>query len=148
MSRVTQKTAPVYNHLRRILIDGVMQEVLVMREDPSNGDIYFIKTLHLDKIDKERFVKILKRRDAHRYELWDLLSQVTLPNGQNALVLYHQLVRVLHTNGKTSLPGHGFGVSHNQMSLSMAVSGQEAPKVEAPKVEATTTKSKQSSVSS
>lgn len=129
MSRVMQTRAPVFNHLRKVLLDGVLQEVLVMREDPSNGDIYFIKVLHLDRIDKDRFVKILRRRDANRYELWDLLSQVTLPNGQNALVLYHQLVRVLHANGKTSLPGHGFGAGTGPVSLSMAVSGQEAQEV-------------------
>jgi hypothetical protein len=121
--------APVYDHLRKVLLDGVLQEVLVMREDPSNGDIYFIKVLHLDQIDKGRFIKILQRRDARRYELWDLLSQVTLPNGQNALVLYHQLVRVLHANGKTSLPGHGFGAATGPTSLSMQVSGQEAQEI-------------------
>jgi hypothetical protein len=101
---------PPYKHTRMVKIDEVMQEVLVMKEDHTNGDIYFIKVQHLDRIDKERMIKILKRRDAANYELWDLLSQVTLPNGQNALVLYHQLVRVLHRNGKVSLPGHGFGV--------------------------------------
>lgn len=129
MSRVAQ-----IKHLRRVPIDGVLQEVLVMKEDVTNGDLYFIKVQHLDRIDKDRFLRVLKRRDANRYELWDLLSQVTLPNGQNALVLYHQLVRVLHANGKTSMPGHGFGIgSTGPTSLSKELYGQEAAVPEAAK---------------
>jgi len=114
-----------FSHHRAILLDGVLQEVLVMKEDKSNGDIYFIKVSHLDQIDKERFIKILKRRDAGNYELWDLLSQVVLGNGVNALVQYHQLVKVLHTNGKVSLPGQGYGAPIR--SLAKAVTGQDAP---------------------
>ena len=101
-----------YQHVRNIDLkkDGVIHEILVIKENPYNGDIYFIKTSDLDPIDRTRFLKILRRRDASNYPLWDLLSQVTLQNGCNALETYHQLVMNRLASGKIIPPGKGTGV--------------------------------------
>lgn len=80
--------------------DGVAREVLVLSENKATGDIYFILSNDLDEIDKMRLIKILSKPDASRYPLWELLINETLANGQNALELYHQLVKVRLKNGK------------------------------------------------
>jgi hypothetical protein len=85
----------------------VLVEILVMSIDPKNGDLYFIRADQLDDIDRKRLVKILHRRDAQKYALWDLLSQVTLPNGQNALEFFEQLVKVRSVSGQIFSPNKG-----------------------------------------
>lgn len=87
--------------------DGVAVECIVVKRDKRNGDLYFIKTEELDQIDRDRIVSILKKRDAARYELWDLLDSTTLGNGENALEFFHQLVRVRTTRGIIMIPAQG-----------------------------------------
>ena len=87
--------------------NGVAVECIVVKRDKRNGDLYFIKTESLDEIDRNRIVEILRRRDADKYELWDLLSNSTLANGENALEFFHQLVRVRTERGQILTPGTG-----------------------------------------
>ena len=87
--------------------NGVAIELVVVKRDPTNNDLYFIKTEDMDEIDRRRLVNILKKRDAAKYQLWDLLSNTTLGNGENALDFFHQLVRVKTASGQILVPGTG-----------------------------------------
>lgn len=96
--------------------DGIVYETAIVKRDKSNGDIYFIRIDYLDEIDRGRLRKILMKRDAGKYELWDLLSNETLGNGQNALELFHQLVKVKTVSGRIFNPALGkFGAQRAQV---------------------------------
>ena len=87
--------------------NGVAVEVVVVKRDKGTNDLYFIKTEELDDIDRRRLTTILQKRDAGKYELWDLLDNSTLGNGENALEFFHQLVRVRTDSGQILIPGAG-----------------------------------------
>lgn len=87
--------------------NGVAIEVIVMKRDKRNNDLYFIKTEDLDQIDRNRISAILRKRDADKYELWDLLDNTILGNGENALDFFHQLVKVRTDSGQILIPGAG-----------------------------------------
>ena len=80
--------------------DGVMVEVAVMKVDKSNGDIAFFKVNNLDDIDKRRLFDIVSDPKATMFELWDLMKQRTLKNGENALKYFHQLVKTKTRSGQ------------------------------------------------
>src|SRR6478736_1025792 len=80
--------------------DGILQEIIVMSKNQSNGDIYFIAIQDLDQIDRLRMLRVLRKKDASKYPLWDLLSNETLKNGMNALEFFHQLTKVRTRTGK------------------------------------------------
>lgn len=84
--------------------NGVAHDILLMREDTEVGDVYFIKVEDLDEIDKARIRQILNRRNANTMPLWDVMSQVTLKNGMNALTYFHQLVKVRTASGQIINP--------------------------------------------
>jgi len=106
-------------------------EVIVLKRDKRNGDLYFIKTEELDEIDRNRLVSILRKRDAARYELWDLLDNTTLGNGENALEFFHQLVKVKTEHGAILIPGAGkAGISLRADAQSVPI--EEAEDVVAP----------------
>lgn len=86
--------------------DGVLIECAVMKED-SFGNIYFIQVNQLDSIDRRRLARILQNRNAQNFELWDLMSNITLNNGINALTYFHQLVKVITPMGVVSSPKQG-----------------------------------------
>lgn len=79
--------------------NGVLTECAVMKRD-GNGNIYFFPVTSLDSVDKQRLRNILTGRNARNFPLWDLMQQVTLGNGVNALEYFHQLVKVLTPNGQ------------------------------------------------
>lgn len=86
--------------------NGVMVECAILKEDGA-GNIYFIEIPSLDSFDKTRLVKIITNRNAQSFELWDLMSQVTLNNGVNALTYFHQLVKVITPLGVIMNPRQG-----------------------------------------
>jgi hypothetical protein len=86
--------------------EGTLTEVAVMRRD-AIGNMYFVRLDVLDEIDKKRLFKIVTNRNAELYELWDLMSNVTLGNGVNALTYFHQLVKVRTPGGKVMTPTSG-----------------------------------------
>jgi hypothetical protein len=88
-------------------LDGIDQEVIVMSKNQNNGDIFFIAIQDLDQIDRARMLQVLRRKDAGKYPLWDLLSQTTLRNGMNALEFFHQLVKIRTVTGKILPVGAG-----------------------------------------
>lgn len=90
-------------HWIDLLGNGVMEECAVIKQD-GRGNVYFIKIASLDVVDRRRLVKILRRPKGGEFELWDLLSTVTLGNGMNALTYFHQLVRVRTPNGEIINP--------------------------------------------
>jgi hypothetical protein len=84
--------------------NGVVYEVIVLQFNPENGDLFYIRTMDLDSIDADRMGRILKRRDADRLAMWDLLDGITLNNGMNALKYFHQLVMVKTGSGEIMKP--------------------------------------------
>lgn len=86
--------------------DGILYEVAVMKRDDV-GNFHFIRIDQLDSIDRGRLVKILQNRNANDYPLWDLMSNVTLGNGMNALEYFHQAVKILTPQGSIMNPGAG-----------------------------------------
>lgn len=84
--------------------NGVAHDVVIVKEDRERGDIYFIKVADLDSIDKARMRQILTKRNAETMPLWDVMSQVTLKNGKNALEYFHQLVKVRTSSGQIINP--------------------------------------------
>lgn len=79
--------------------NGIVTECAVLKKDPE-GNIFFFTLNSLDLIDKKRLLDIVNNRNAHLYELWDLMSQITMRNGVNALVYFHQLAKVLTPSGQ------------------------------------------------
>jgi len=86
--------------------NGVLSECAVFKED-GFGNTYYMEIPTLDDIDKKRLVRILQGRNAETFELWDLMSQVTLNNGINALEYFHQLVKVITPEGVVMNPRAG-----------------------------------------
>lgn len=97
-----------YPHVRWIDLkgNGVMTECAVLKQDQI-GNIYYIEIPALDEIDRGRLVKILTNRNARSFELWDLMSQITLNNGINALDYFHQIVRIITPAGVIMRPNEG-----------------------------------------
>lgn len=107
-----------YPHVEWIDLNnnGIAVEVAVLKRD-SQGGVYFIRLDALDSIDKSRMAKILTNRNAPNFELWDLMSQITLGNGENALKYFHQLVRIKTPQGEIIRPAHGrIGVAQPQVA--------------------------------
>lgn len=80
--------------------DGILQEIAIMSRNKNNGDIYFIAINDLDEIDKRRIIKVLNKPDANKYPLWELMANTTMPNGQNTLEFFHQLVKIRTERGQ------------------------------------------------
>jgi hypothetical protein len=106
MAVVTHKGT--YPHIEWIDLknDGVLVECAIMKRDP-NGNIYFFPLKFCDTVDKRRLFKIITNRNAAMYELWDLMSNMTLGNGMNSLEFFHQFVRVITPSGKVINPTLG-----------------------------------------
>lgn len=85
---------------------GVLTECAIMKKD-GNGNVYHFQIASLDSIDKTRLRNILVSRNAKNFPLWDLMQQVTLGNGINALEYFHQLVKVLTPSGQIIDATHG-----------------------------------------
>jgi len=97
-----------YPHVYWLDLDGngALTECAVMKLFP-NGDINYIPLAPLDGVDKERMLRIITNRNAGMYELWDLMSQITLGNGKNALDYFSQLVRAKTASGVNIPVGSG-----------------------------------------
>ncbi len=94
--------------------DGVYVECAVMKKD-GFGNISYIPLKALDSIDKKRMARIVRNRNAQHFALWDLMSNITLNNGVNALEYFHQLVHVITPSGRVMRPGLGeVGVGEGQ----------------------------------
>lgn len=87
--------------------NGVAEEVAVLGIDQRNGDVYLIPITTLDSIDRNRLLNIIGKRDAAKYQLWDLMSTTVLKNGLNALEYFNQLVKVRTLSGQLLTPGGG-----------------------------------------
>lgn len=87
--------------------NGVLVEVAVLALDPKNGDLHFIPIAALDNVDRQRLLKIISKRDAVKYPLWDLLDTSTLKNGMNALEYFFQLAKVRTVSGQIFRPNTG-----------------------------------------
>lgn len=107
--------------------NGVLVEIAVIALDQKNGDLHFIKIAGLDNVDKERLVKIIQKRDAANYPLWDLMSMSTLKNGMNALEYFNQLIKVRSVSGQIFTPNAGkMGAGVRHMTPRPNVNAQSA----------------------
>lgn len=104
--------------------NGLLTEIAVIALDENNGDLYFIPIAALDTVDRERMIKVITKRDSHKYPLWDLLSGTTLKNGMNALDYFNQLVKVRSISGQIFIPQSG------RMGASSSLSVR--PQIQAP----------------
>jgi len=86
--------------------NGVLTECAVLKED-GFGNTFYIEIPSLDGIDKNRLLRVVSNRNATNFELWDLMSQVTLNNGLNALEYFHQLVKIITPDGVIMNPRAG-----------------------------------------
>lgn len=95
--------------------DNVVHECAVMKED-ANGNITFIEINNLDEFDKRRLVDILLTRNAGSLPLYEIMGNITLRNGINALEYFHQLVKIITPSGKLLDPRMGqLGVPTGQV---------------------------------
>lgn len=107
--------------------NNVLVECAILKED-GFGNIYYIEVPNLDQIDKQRMVRILTNRNSPNFELWDLMSQITLNNGMNALEYFHQVVKVITPTGVIMNPRVGaIGVGVGSVNLSAP--GEASPDV-------------------
>lgn len=121
---MTKAIKGAYPHLEWLDLygDGIAYECAIMKRD-ENGNVSFIKLANLDDIDKSRLRDIVTHRNAKGHALWDLMSQVTLGNGVNALEYFHQLVKILTPSGKILDPVMGrMGLSVGQQKIEKATS--------------------------
>lgn len=84
---------------------GTLTEIAVVKNG-ANG-LFFIRLNRLDAIDKQRLFRIISNRNSNMYELWDLMSNITLGNGANALDYFHQHVKCLTPQGQVISPSLG-----------------------------------------
>lgn len=96
-----------FHHVKWLeLKPGQMIECAVLKTD-EHGNIYYFPLADLDDIDKRRFFQIITSRHAPNMALWDLMDQQTLGNGMNALVYFHQLVKLVTPDGNIINPRAG-----------------------------------------
>jgi len=107
--------------------NNILIECAILKED-SFGNIYYIEVPNLDGIDKQRLVRILTNRNSPNFELWDLMSQITLNNGMNALDYFHQVVKVITPDGISMNPKVG-AVGVGSGSINMEAPGEATPDV-------------------
>jgi len=107
-----------YNHVEWIDLNqnGLFVECAIMKKD-HRGNIYFVKLQDLDSIDLSRMFDIINNRNSKNYELWDLMSQITLGNGMNALVYFHQLVKMITPSGQIIKPK--FGIAGGGLAVAL-----------------------------
>lgn len=85
---------------------GMFTECAVMKRD-GFGNVFYFPLTSLDNVDKGRLARILKNRNAKSFPLWELMEQITLNNGVNALTYFHQLVMMISPTGKRVRPKDG-----------------------------------------
>lgn len=90
-----------FNHIEYIDVndDGVLEEVAVVKKW-EDGSLSYILVPSLGAIDKGRLLKIISSAHSDKYELWELMSQIKLTNGMNALDFFHQnLIKLKRAKG-------------------------------------------------
>ena len=104
--------------------NGTLTEVATVKID-ANKNLYFIKLTNLDGIDRQRLANIITNRNSRSFELWDLLSQATLGNGQNALNYFHQFVKIRTPGGEILDPSSGKVGMAMKQNLAAEAAGTE-----------------------
>ena len=96
-----------YPHIGWVDLEGqgTLTEIAIVKNGATG--LYFIRLNMIDAIDKQRLFRVITNRNSHLYELWDLMSNITLGNGANALEYFHQYVKVLTPAGQVETPRMG-----------------------------------------
>jgi len=117
-----------FRHIKWVeLKPGIMTECAVMKED-EYGNIYYFEIAKLDQTDKQRLFRLITNRHSANFALWDLMSQHTLGNGMNALVYFHQLVKIITPDGIINDPRAGrigLGSKQGQQQVAPAADAAE-----------------------
>ncbi len=90
-----------YKFIEWLPVNGpdFLQECAILKRF-NNGEVSFISLSSLDKIDTARLKHIITSRSASLHnDLFNLLAEQYLGNGENALSYYHQLAKILAPNG-------------------------------------------------
>jgi hypothetical protein len=86
--------------------NGQFKEIVIVKmvknEHGAISSLRYIDVALLDKVDKGRLKTAVTSRHADKYELWDLLSQMTLSNGLNGLDYFHQLTKAVNGPGSVN----------------------------------------------
>jgi hypothetical protein len=116
---------------------GILTEIAIMKN--SETGLMFIKLNGLDAIDKQRLFRIITNRNAHMYDLWELMGGITLGNGSNALEYFHQYVKVLSPSGEVIAPQMGrmaapeiTGMRKHQPNVNVQAQVAQAPVAQDP----------------
>lgn len=85
---------------------GLLREIAVVKKT-KDGTLYYIDIEPLHTIDKARLKKAVMTQYAAERPLWEILSNITLSNGMNALDFFHSnSVKVKRPKGaKVSVGG-------------------------------------------
>lgn len=67
---------------------GLLKEIALVKK-AKDGTIYYIDVGPLHEIDKARLKKAVTSQYAAERPLWEILSNITLSNGMNALDFFH-----------------------------------------------------------
>jgi hypothetical protein len=103
-----RQVSPDFHHVEWLELygDGMLHECAIMKRT-ADGNVLYFRTADLDNIDKQRLAEILSNRNAAQLELWDLMQNITMRNGVNALTYFNQLVKLLTPSGKIVDPRAG-----------------------------------------
>jgi hypothetical protein len=84
---------------------GMLKEIAVVKKT-KDGTLYYIDVEPLHPIDKARLKKAVTTQYAAERPLWEILSNITLSNGMNALDFFHSnSVKVKRPKGAKALGG-------------------------------------------
>jgi len=67
---------------------GLLREIAVVKQ-LKDGTLYYIDIEPLHPVDKARLKKAVMSQYAKERPLWEILSNITLSNGMNALDFFH-----------------------------------------------------------
>lgn len=107
---------------------GLLREIAVVKQ-LKDGTLYYIDIEPQHPIDKARLKKAVMTQYAAERPLWEILSNITLSNGMNALDFFHSnCVKVKRPKGAKVTNGSldSVGISNDKMIGSDFVNPAEA----------------------
>lgn len=90
---------------------GLLREIAIVKK-LKDGTLYYIDIEPLHPVDKARLKKAVMTQYAAERPLWEILSNITLSNGMNALDFFHSnCVKVKRPKGAKVTSGSLEGIS-------------------------------------
>lgn len=87
-------------HVRLVDYDGsgIKREIAVLKEF-KDGTVSYIQLDLLDRFDLSRMRQAIEGPHGAQYELYEILSNINLSNGMNALDYFHQIAKIKPGDG-------------------------------------------------